>query len=134
MKRAPLAISLVERGWQAARTWSLAPEAAGWRVIHICRGWLTRDVRAVIGAAPGRQLWGAPQRCYRWLAWGAIGWYALRRCLGLVVVDNPRTFSRLQRGLRLLGVRLIHIDMDETGYGCWADAARQQRVPSPRPE
>lgn len=131
MPQPSLALSVVERGWQEAREWSLAAAAARWRVVHLNRGWLSADVRALIVPQSGVRLWGAPRRLFRPVLWILLAWWGLCGRLALVVVDNERTFQRLAPALAVLRVRLLRIGQSAASYQFWEDAAARRPVAAP---
>ena len=99
MKR-PVILSLVERGWRAARTAS-GQLPAEITVVHVVKGRVPRSVRALIALTHPVCLVSSP----RWLFWSVVwlavlGWKATGR-LRAVWVDNPRSYQRLIR------------------FGCW---------------
>jgi hypothetical protein len=113
--REPLVVSCVERGWQAARTWSLEAAARGTRVVHLIKGRVPADVRALIAPAPRVHLVDVP----RPLFWPAVALvtsaaWALRR-LDRILVDHDKTARRLGAWVRRAGVPLCTARLGASG-------------------
>ena len=105
-----VALSLVERGWQAAREWSIKAEPYGITAVHIVKGRLDPGVRALVKPTAGMRLISAPHHVFWPLAWL---WWARLRLTGRlrgVVVDNERSARRLRRwpGQRGRPVFIVH--------------------------
>ena len=100
-----LILSLVERGWRAART-AAQQQPAGVTVVHLVKGRVPRSVRALIALTHPVRLVSSP----RWLFWplvwlSVLGGKATGR-LRAVWVDHPRSYERLTRLGRQLHVAL----------------------------
>lgn len=109
MARRDVTLSLVERGWQAARQQSLDLAADGVRVVHVTKGRLGRGVRTLIAPQPGVRVVDVPYRLFWPVAWGLALVLRLRRRLAGVLVDNERSLRRVTRWLQARGldVRLV---------------------------
>ena len=107
--RRPLVCSLVERGWQAAREYSLDAQRGEVEFLHIVRGRLDRSVRALVAPRPNIRLLSIPKRWFWSAAWSILAWGALTGRLRTVLVDNDRSFRRLRTMRRVAGVSLINL-------------------------
>ena len=103
-----MVLSLVERGWQAARDYSLQMQPQ-MDVVHVVKGRLSRDVRRMITPYAHIRILSMP----RALFWPGIGLlllgYGHSGRLRTLLVDNRRDDGRLalvSRAARL-GVALI---------------------------
>lgn len=125
-----IVLSLVERGWQAARECSLDVEGAGVTVIHIVKGRLSRSIRAMFAPRPHIRIISMPRNLF-WLVTGLlfIG-VSLAGRLRVVLVDNDRSYRRLGGWVRFLGfqqgldvwipVNLLMVQEGPEGYELWA--------------
>lgn len=96
-------LSLVERGWQAAREWSLnekPPEVAV--VVHLIKGSLSREVRALIRPVRQVELVAVSRRVFWPVALSLFLWHAFRGRLEAVLVDNERSHRRVGAWLHWL--------------------------------
>ena len=105
-----LVCSLVERGWQAAREYSLDPQHSDVDVLHLVKGRLDRSVRAIIAPRPNIRLLSVPKRWFWPASWSILAWSALTGRLRAVLVDNDRSHRRLRAALRVAGVSLLKAD------------------------
>jgi len=121
-------LSLVERGWQAARTLSLEVQSDRIRVVHVIKGWLSREVRAMIHPTPAIRILAIP-RAWFWV--GAMVSVAALMCRGrlrTIVVDNERSFRRVRRWTRcarfarFARVSVTFIQPRPDGYALSVDA------------
>ena len=101
--------SLVERGWQAAREYSLDAQRSEVEFLHVVRGRLDRSVRALIAPRPNIRLLSVSKRWFWSAAWMILAWAVLTGRLRTVLVDNDRSFRRLEAGTRLAGVSLMKL-------------------------
>ena len=108
-QRRPLVCSLVERGWQAAREYSLDAQRGEIEFLHIVRGRLDRSVRALVAPRPNIRLLSIPKRWFWPAAWSILTWGALTGRLRTVLVDNDRSFRRLRTMRRVAVVSLINL-------------------------
>lgn len=100
-------LSLVERGWQAAREWSLhqrPPQAA---VVHLIKGVLDQEVRALIRPVPHVKLLAVPRKMFWPAAFALFLWYAVRGRLQAALVDNERSRRRLGHWVAWIRVPVI---------------------------
>ena len=117
----PLVLSLVERGWQAARDYSLQmqPQAD---VVHVVKGRLSRNVRRMIAPSAHIRVLSMP----RALFWPGIGLlllgYRLSGRLRTLLVDNRRSYRRLARVSRAARLGLALIQQGASGYELSAEA------------
>jgi hypothetical protein len=89
-------LSLVERGWQAARECSLQVPGDRALVIHLVKGRLSRAVRGMIEPHEHIRLWSVPRRLFwpcAWILWMALRW---RGRLAATLVDNDRSLGRVR--------------------------------------
>ena len=91
-----IALSLVERGWQAARELSLRDAEQGQATWHLVKGWLPVQVRQIIQPIKGIQVLGIPKPCFWPISWGVCAALQIFGKLRLVVVDNLRSEKRLR--------------------------------------
>ena len=109
-------LSLVERGWQAARVCSLEAEPHGVRVLHVVKGRLDRSVLALIEPKPHIRLVSLPKNFFWPVVFPLMAWCAAISRLRVVVVDNERSARRLAGWARALWVRLMIIQWHAGGY------------------
>ncbi len=109
------ALSLVEKGWAAARWLSLEMAGKGIPVCHLVKGAIPRPTREVLSPGAGVTLRGVPQRFFRGAAWAQLWLGQTTGRIGMVITDNAKTagwvrkrFPRLREKVLLLG---------ETGNG-----------------
>jgi hypothetical protein len=88
-------LSFVERGWQAAREWSMTQRPPGATVIHLIKGSLDAEVRALIRPVPMVRLIAIPRTVFWPVAFILFVWYACVGRLRAVLVDNARSLKRL---------------------------------------
>ena len=109
-QRRALVCSLVERGWQAAREYSLDAQRGEFEFLHIVKGRLDRLVRALIAPRPNIRLLSISRRWFWPAAWSILAWGVLTGRLRAVLVDNERSFQRLKARMRAAGVSLIRAE------------------------
>jgi len=134
-----LVLSLVERGWRAARECSLDLREADLEYVHVVKGRLSRAVRAMAAPESGTRLLSVPKALF-WpmivLGVGAGAWSGRLRA---VLVDNLRSFRRLQGVSRMLGVLVAIVQDSAAGYelrrgteriprAAWAEAIHAHRA------
>ena len=103
----PVVLSLVERGWQAAREYSLEVQRQGGCCVHLVKGSLSPAVHAMISPQPRIRVVSV-RRTLFWpvaLAW-CVGLLAAAR-LQAVLVDNERSLRRVRRWVGGSRVSLI---------------------------
>ena len=120
-ERPALILSLVERGWRAARECSLDIQRDGVCVLHLVKGRLDPELRWLVVREPTTRLISVARRWF----W-PVAWLVFLRCLSSgrlrsVLVDNERSFRRLQRWTRLTHVNLVMVREGPEGYQLWAD-------------
>ena len=121
-------LSLVERGWQAAREVSLELPADHVRTLHIVKGRLSRPVKSLIAPKPNvRVISLHPQ-----LFWPAVVWLIAVRSLGgrprALLVDNDRSYRRLHRWARLAHMQLTIVRQGSGGYELWVGSQRMSQT------
>lgn len=119
-----IVLSLVEHGWQAARECSLALESYQVRVIHLVKGSLDHGVRQLITAHPTIRIADVPRALFWPAVSGALVRWRLGGRLRLVLVDNDRSWQRLQRWARWLGLVLLKVTQGSDGYELWEGSTR----------
>ena len=120
-------LSLVERGWQAARECSLDLERRGIEVLHLIKGRVDPDVLALITPVPNSRLMSIPRTLFWCVAWSCWLWLLLRGRLRIVLVDNQRSLERLYWWAQFTHVQLMMVRPGNAGYEVWA---RERRLPS----
>jgi len=88
---------LVERGWQAARDYSLKADSGGVRVLHIVKGRVARPVRRLMASSASLHLLSVARVAFWPVAWSLSVWLFLCGKLQAVLVDNERSFHRVRR-------------------------------------
>ena len=94
-----MVISLVERGWQAAREHSLELQRGGVESVHVIKGSVPSDVLGMIAPFPAIRLVSVARSWFWPLAIGWVLWARWRGILRGVLVDNARTQQRMVRWL-----------------------------------
>ena len=107
--RRPLVCSLVERGWQAAREYSLDAQRSEAAFLHLVKGRLDRSVRLLIAPRPNIRLLSVSTRWFWPVVWSVLAGTALTGRLHAVLVDNDRSYRRLQAVMRVAGVSLLNV-------------------------
>ncbi|MBI3331170.1 MAG: hypothetical protein HYZ96_03555 [Candidatus Omnitrophica bacterium] len=103
----PMVLSLVERGWQAARERSLDVQRQGGCCVHLVKGALSPAVHAMISPQPRVRVVSVRRALFWPTAWAwCVGWLATAR-LQEVWVDNERSFRRVRRWVGGSRVSLI---------------------------
>ena len=102
-------LSFVERGWQAAREWSMQSRPPGVRVIHLIKGSMKSEVRAFIRPIPGVELVAIPRKVFWPMAFILFVWYASWRRLQAVLVDNDRSHHRLRLWSRWIPTDIMQV-------------------------
>jgi len=90
-------LSLVERGWQAAREYSLKADRSGVRVLHVVKGRVARPVRRLMASSAPLHLLSVARVAFWPVAWSLSVWFSLCGTLQAVLVDNERSFHRVRR-------------------------------------
>ena len=108
-QRRVLVCSLVERGWQAAREYSLDAQRSELEFLHVVKGRLDRSVRALIVPRPNTRLLSISRRWFWPAAWSILAWGVLTGRLRTVLVDNDRSFRRLKVWMRVAGICLMKL-------------------------
>ena len=109
-------ISCVERGWQAARTWSLAAVTGNRPVVHVIKGQLPADVRALIAPRAGIRIIGVPRPLFWPCVAACAAWAGVRGRLDGILVDHDKSARRLRRLAAAAGIRLLRIRQSEDGH------------------
>ena len=120
MRERGILLSLVERGWQAARECSLEAAAAGCGTTHLIKGWVPPEV--LYGLTPPQpriRLVGVPKRLFWPIAWLAAMSVNLSGALRAVLVDNERAAKRVGRWLRGRRDRIYLVRPGAQRYELW---------------
>ena len=123
-ERQIIVLSLVERGWQAARECSLDARQQGIDFVHLIKGRLTRAVRALISPRPNVQIVTIPRSLFWLWAWALLIGSSVSGRLRSVFVDNERSYRRLQGWTRVARVNLIIVRQGSGGYELWSGPQR----------
>ena len=115
-----MVISLVERGWQAARLCSLALADKDIAVTHYVKGTVPDDVHALVPSTSLLRLCGVPKTFFWPCVLARCTWLKITRRLHGVLVDNERSFNQLDRWIKPAheanaGPWLYHVQMGESG-------------------
>ena len=101
--RGRLAISLVEKGWSAARRAGIAWVQRGGRIEHLVKGTLSRELLQQLTPYPATSITGVPRNWFRALAWLRLLTASVGPGTAMVIVDSERAlawFERRAPGLR----------------------------------
>lgn len=111
-----LVLSLVERGWQAARECSLDAACEQTAFLHAVKGSLDQSLRGLIAPRPHIRCISVPRWVFWPWVWRAVIWLRLTAGLRAILVDNDRSYRRLTRWARWSGVRLAQVMLGPQGY------------------
>ena len=104
-----IVLSFVERGWQAAREWSIHHRPPQTRVIHVVKGSLGADVRAMIRPVSEVSLVAVPRNLFWPVALAMFVWYGWRGRLEAILVDNDRSQRRVHSWVRWRPTRVLRV-------------------------
>ncbi|MBI2495122.1 MAG: hypothetical protein HYY59_07820 [Candidatus Omnitrophica bacterium] len=119
----PVVLSLVERGWQAARECSLELQPQGMEFLHIIKGRLDRAVRSLIEPWPHIRIISLPRTLFWPVVSALVLGLWLTGKLRALLVDNPRSYRRLSRVSGLVRVPLTLVQWGDAGYELSVDSA-----------
>jgi hypothetical protein len=105
-ERRGVVLSFVERGWQAAREWSLEADRQEITVVHLLKGWLDPGVRALVSPKAHIRLVRMPRQLFWPAAWGWVAWGVCSGTLQAILVDNDRSLRRVSTWVRGARVEL----------------------------
>ena len=105
-------LSMVEKGWGAARRVSIELARQGIGVHHFVRGRLPRELIAVLTPYAGVRITGLPVRWYRPALWAMLLWRKLLGRPALVLVDNERAEAWV-RQWRLSPAPVVVVQQDD---------------------
>ena len=125
-ERPMIILSLVERGWRAARECSLDVQRHGIEIVHLIKGRLDCTLLALVAPYPQIRLISVGRGLFWPAAWLRLVWYALSGRLHVVLVDNEKSLRRLRPWMRLTSAQVLMVLQGHEGYELWADP--QQRV------
>jgi hypothetical protein len=100
-------LSLVERGWQAARACSLDPKFGRLEFLHVVKGRLDPEVEAMIAPRPNVRIASVPSRLFWPRIWILYHWLRCAGRLRALLVDNDRSVRRLRGWMRGVPVHLV---------------------------
>ncbi len=133
-----IVLSLVERGWSAARECSLDIQGRGVYVIHIVKGRLSRAVHALIARKSNIHIISVPRTLFWPATWALFVGVCLTSRLRAMLVDNDRSYRRVGRWLHVVcprrgsrGHRRVSLAVakeDPGGYEVWIDNERISRA------
>lgn len=123
------ALSLVEKGWAAARWLSLDLARKGIRVRHLVRGSIPRPTREVLTPAAGVTLEGVPLRIYRPVAWVELWAGQLTGTLGMVITDNAKTAGWVKKSFPRLREKVLLLGETESGRPQILEKGAEVRLP-----
>ena len=115
-KRWTVVLSLVERGWQAARECSLDLQPRGICVVHLLKGRLSRSVRALIEPKPHVRIISMPRKLFWPVMWLVCCGLILTGRLRSFLVDNERSYRRLSWWARVARLNLTMVQQGVEGY------------------
>ncbi len=123
-ERRTIVLSLIERGWQAARECSLDTRQQGIDFVHLIKGRLNRAIRALIAPRPNVQIVIIPRSLFWPWAWALLIGSSVGGRLRSVLVDNERSYRRLHGWSRMACVNLIIVRQGSGGYELWSGPQR----------
>ena len=109
-------LSLVERGWQAARECSLDLHGKGVCVIHLIKGSVSPHVLALVTPTPHIHLVSVPRTLFWPGALATCVWLVMCGLLRAVLVDNERSHRRLSRWVPWARVHVVLVHQGQGGY------------------
>ncbi len=107
-------LSLVERGWQAAREWSLRERPPHTSVVHLIKGTLQAEVRSLIRPVPQVELVAVSRTLFWPMAVGLFLWHAYRGRLQAVLVDNQRSERRVRAWIQWIRRPAMRVHLCES--------------------
>ena len=112
----PCVLSLIERGWQSARTAEL--EQAPFSVVHLVKGRLSPSLRRLIGLSHPVRIVSSPRALFWPCAWVWLLGLRITGCLRAVWVDNAKSYRYVNGWGRRLGINVVLLS------GAATDASR----------
>lgn len=107
-------LSVVERGWAGARQCSLALAGRDIQVHHLIKGWLGRELRAMIVPYPHIRVRSVPRPLFRAGLWWALVTQPAVGRLRWLLIDHERTWGEVQWWCRMFRVTPLFIrDFDD---------------------
>ena len=94
-KRRIIILSLVERGWRAARECSLDLQQRGGGVTHLVKGRLNQGVRSMIAPKPNINIIDVPRSLFPLQLWLTLLFQSMTGRLQWILIDNGRTAQQL---------------------------------------
>lgn len=129
-------LSLVERGWQAARELSLDVQARPLCFVHVIKGDHGHRARALVAERPNTRLVSLPYPLFWPGTLSLMVGFALTRRLRGILVDNERSVRRMGRIARFTRVPITLVRQAQEGYelrqgsGSLSSAAWSQQMES----
>ena len=128
MARPTIVLSLVERGWQAARECSLDLQRQGICVTHLLKGHLSQSVRSLIEPKPHVRIISV-HRAFFWpTAWLICLGLTLTGKLKSLLVDNERSYHRFSWWAQGARLNLTMVRQGTEGYEFWVGPRRISRA------
>ena len=124
-----MALSLVEKGWAAARWLSLDLARKGTPVRHLVRGSIPRTMREVLAPSVGVTLQGVPLRLYRPAAWMELWLGQLTGRIGMVITDNAKTAGWVKKSFPRLREKILLLGETEIGRPRVLEKGAEVRLP-----
>ena len=109
-------LSVVERGWRGARDCSLTLNEMAIPVTHLIKGYLSRELRAMVQPYPHIQIVSVPRPLFRIGLWWVLVGRTLTGRLRVVLIDHERTLREASWWCRLWGVTPVTIHETDDGY------------------
>lgn len=100
----PIALSLVERGWQGPREHALKLAASGTPVLLLVKGYVGNEIRDLIQKYDGIRVVFVHHSLFRLAAWGRVAWYSFTGRLKILTVTRERALREFTLWCRLFRV------------------------------
>lgn len=115
-ERAPVVLSLIERGWQGPRECSRRLGRRGITVVQVVKGRLPPDIDDLVPPEPWLRLTGISRTWFRTGAWLRLALWAPSGRLRWLITDHERTLRELRPWCRAMHVRPLLIRETMEGY------------------
>lgn len=108
-------VSLVEKGWPAARRLSIRLVRSDVSVHHLVRGSVPQAVLAILTPYEGMTITGIAASWYRWAVWVTLmrAWVLRERLI--ILVDHERAAAWVARWFPRLAPRVFFVQEDAAG-------------------
>ncbi len=118
----PVVLSLVERGWRAARECSLELARQGITVDHLVKGRL-KGARCLVELPQAMALIDVPRQFFPVAVWAELLRQLFVRQVKWVLCDNERTLKRITPWCLWVGAAPVLVQESEAGYQLILDGA-----------